>query len=133
MKILCRLPPLRRHLELRKIKSRRDGASHQSPVAGAFGGLPGVRRYRRLRLFAGGQIAAEPDHAPAVAIGDLQTQRSARVIMPDLDRIDAVPVRAFATRQQEIDRRGERASVGITSQVAKRLAIMSAFRVRLEA
>jgi hypothetical protein len=39
-------------------------------------------------------------------VGDLKDQRVARVIVPDFDRIDPMPVRAFAARQQEIDRGG---------------------------
>ena len=90
-----------------KSKPRRDGAADQRPVAGAFGGLPGLRRHDRLRYFAGGEIGTEPDAASAIAIGDLQHQRAAGVIVPDLHRIDAMPVRAFAARQQEIDRGGD--------------------------
>src|SRR5262249_37354302 len=59
-------------------------------------------------------------------------QRRARVIVPGLDRIDAMPVRAFATRQQEIDRGRIGASLRVVALVAKRLAIMPAFRMRLQ-
>src|SRR6266851_676565 len=52
--------------------------------------------------------------------------------MPGLDRIDTVPVRAFPARQQEIDRGGDRASVGIDARIAKGLAIMPTLRVRLQ-
>ena len=76
--------PLRRQFEFCKIESRRDGAPHQRPVAGAFGGLPGMRRHDGLRHFAGGEIGTEPDGAPVIAVGDLQYQRAAGVIMPDL-------------------------------------------------
>src|SRR4029077_4075564 len=50
----------------------------------------------------------------------------------DLDGINAMPVRALALRQQEIDRGGSRAAVGIGARVAKRLAIMPALRMRLQ-
>ena len=103
----------RRQLEFRKIESRRDGASDQRPVAGAFGRLPGMRRHDRLRHFAGGEIGSEPEAALAAVIGDLQGQRAAGVIVPDLDGIDAMPVRALAARQQEIDRGRTRAAVGV--------------------
>ena len=112
-----RRPALRRQFELRKIESRRDGASDQRPVAGAFGGLPCVRRHDRLRHFAGGEIGTEPDAALAVIVGNLQRQRAAGVIMPDLHRIDAMPMRALAARQQEIDRGGARASVGVDARI----------------
>src|SRR5882757_5677413 len=52
--------------------------------------------------------------------------------MPDLDRIDAMPVRTLAARQQEIDRGRPRTAAGIGAGIAKRLAIMPAFRMRLE-
>ena len=46
-------------------KSGRDGAADQRPVAGALGGLPGVRRHDRLRLLAGSEVGAEPDSCHA--------------------------------------------------------------------
>src|SRR4051794_39642846 len=92
-------PPLRRQLEFCKIKTGRDGAADQRPVAGAFGGLPRLRRYNRLRLIARGEIGAEPGAALAAIIGNLQGKRTAGVIMPDLHRIDAVPMRALVARQ----------------------------------
>src|SRR5258708_35463288 len=52
--------------------------------------------------------------------------------MPDLHRIDTMPVRTLAARQQEIDRGGEGASIGVAARVAKRLAIVAALGVRLE-
>ena len=108
-----RLPILRRQFEFRKVESGRDGAADQRPVAGAFGRLPGMRRHDRLRRFAGSEVGAEPDAALPAVIGDLQRQRAAGVIMPDLHRIDAMPVRALAARQQEIDRGRSRAPVGV--------------------
>src|SRR5882757_636732 len=43
-----------------------------------------------------------------------------------------MPVRALAARQQKIDRGGQRTAVGVGALITKRLAIMAAFRVRLE-
>ena len=88
-------------------------AADQGPVAVALGGLPGVRRHDRLRHFAGREIGAELDAALAAVIGDLQRQRRARVVVPDLDGIDAMPVRALAARQQEIDRGRSRTAAGV--------------------
>jgi len=51
--------------------------------------------------------------------------------MPDLDGIDAVPVRALLARQQEIDRCRSRASVGVGTRIVKGFAIMAAFGMRL--
>jgi len=96
-----RLPPVRRQFELRKIEPGRHGASNQRPVACACRGLPGLRGHDGLRHVACGEIRTENDAAP-VAIGDLQRQRTPGVIVPDLDRVDAMPVRTLAARQQKI-------------------------------
>ena len=60
-----------------------------------------------------------------------QCQRRAAVIVPDLDRVDAVPVRALAARQQKQDRGRGGAAVDHTG-IAEGLAIVPAFRMRLE-
>ena len=67
---LGRLPSLRREFECRKIKPGCDGAADQRPVAGALGGLPGMRRHDRLRLLAGGEIRAKPEAPLPVIISD---------------------------------------------------------------
>src|SRR6266481_6647787 len=113
-----RLPAFRRQLERCKIKSGRDRAADQGPVAAAFGGLPGVRRHDGLWQFAGREIRAEPETPLPVVIRSLQCQRAAGVIMPDLDRVDAMPVRALAARQQEIVRGGSRTSIGVGADIA---------------
>jgi hypothetical protein len=41
-------------------------------------------------------VRSEPDDRFLDAVDDLEFERRARVVMPDLDRVDAVPVRAFA-------------------------------------
>jgi hypothetical protein len=91
-----------------------------------------VRRHDRLRCFAASEIGAKPDAAPAAPIGDFQGQRVAGVIVPDLHRVDAVPVRALASREKEKDRGGSCATAAIKARVAKCLAIVAAFRVRLQ-
>src|SRR4029453_2838713 len=99
-----RLPTLRRQFELRKFESGSNRAADQGPVAGALGGLPRARGHDRLRPFVASHVGAEPDRVPGAALmGDLQDQRRAGVVVPDLDRIDTVPVRALSARQQEID------------------------------
>src|SRR5262245_16215305 len=127
-----RLPVLRCQLEFRKLESGRDGAADQRPVAGALGRLPCMRRHDCLRGFARGKIGAKRDAVLAVRIRDSQRQRTPCVIVPGLHGIDAMPVRAFAARQQEIDRGRSRAPVGIDAFVAKRFAIMAALGMRLE-
>ena len=105
--------PVRRQFEFREFKSRRDGASRQRPVAAASGGLPCLRRNDRLRHFARGEIGTKSNAAPIIAIGDMQGQCAAGVIVPDLDRVDAMPMRSSMARQQEIDRGRQRASAGV--------------------
>src|SRR5438094_938933 len=83
------------------------------PVGGAFGRLPGINGHDRLRPLAGGKIRAEPHRVRSAAvIGDLQRERVARIIMPGLDRIDAVPVRTLAAPEQVIDHGRSRTSLG---------------------
>ena len=126
-------PVLRRHLERCKLKSRRDRAAHQCPRAEAFGSLPVAGRHDTLRPLAHRDVRADL-HAADRAAGSrhLQHQRRTRVVVPDLGRIDAMPVRSLALRQQEIDRGGSGAAVRIGARVAKRLAEMPAFRMRLQ-
>src|SRR5258708_33271145 len=124
--LAIRRPILWRYLERRKIKTGCDRAAPQRPVTGAFGSLPCLYRDNGLRHFARSEIGTEPDAAPAAIVCDLQAQRVACVIMPDFDRIDAMPVRALAPRQQEMDRRGQRTAVRDDATGTKRLAILPA-------
>src|ERR1700681_3941367 len=99
--------------ERRKIESGCDRAPDQRPVAAAFGGLPGMRRHDGLRQFTCREVGAESKTPLPVVIRDPQRQRAAGVIVPDLYRIDAMPVRALAARQKEIDRGGSRTPAGV--------------------
>src|SRR3954452_11399616 len=54
------------------------------------------------------------------------------MVVPDLHRIDAMPVRAFAACQQKVDRRRGGAPTGVSAAVPERLAKMPAFGMRLE-
>src|SRR4029078_9557026 len=128
---LTRLPILRRQFKCRKIKSGRHGAADQRLVPVAFGGLQGRRRHDRLRLFAGGEVRPEPEAPLSIVIRDLQRQRVACVKWTELNGIDAMPVRTLAAWQQEIDHGGPRAAVCVGTGIAKRLAIIAAFRMRL--
>ena len=86
--------------------------SVQSPVVSAA--LPGMRRHDRLRPLAALEIGPEPHRVRrAAVIGDPQAQRAAGVIVPDLHRVDAMPMRAVAARQQKIDRGGAGATLGV--------------------
>src|SRR5262249_27414147 len=63
---------------------------------------------------------------------DLELERCPRVVEPSLDRIDLVPVRALAAREQKIGHgRGRARAIHLTG-VAERFAKMSAFGMRLE-
>src|SRR5579871_2139776 len=68
----------------------------------------------------------------AALMRDPQDQRTSGIVVPGLDRIDAVPVRAVAAHEQEVDRGGMRAPVGIDALVAKSLAVIPAFGMRPE-
>ena len=62
---------------------------------------------------------------------NVERQRRAGVKMPDLHRVDAMPMRALAAREQEIDRGRGRAAVDHAG-IAEGLAEMPAFGMRLE-
>src|SRR5262249_12035012 len=64
-------------------------------------------------------------------IDHFELERRARVIVPDFDRVDPVPARALAARQQKENRSGSRAAFNLP-RVAKGFAIVPALRVRLE-
>src|ERR1700681_878353 len=106
-------PSPRRPLKFSKLESRCNGAFDQRPVAAALGGLPRLRRHDGLRHLARGEIGPESELARAIAVGDLQLERGAGVRVPDLARIDAMPVRALPPCQQEIDRSGDGSAVRI--------------------
>ena len=76
-------------------------------------------------------IGAEPEHFFLGAVNQRQFQRRAGVVVPDLHRVDAVPMRSFAVRQQIQDRGRGRAAVDLP-RIAEGFAVMAAFRMRLE-
>ena len=83
-----------------------------------------------MRPFAGGEIGAERQRDALRPVRDLEPQRRAGVIVPDFDRIDAVPMRALAARQQEVDCRRRRAVIADGVGIAKCLAEVPAFGMR---
>lgn len=105
----------------RPASSRRSLSRLATPARARW--LAALRRRR-------GRVKA--DRARSAAAGDFKHQRAAGVKMPDLDRVDAMPVRAFAAREQEIDRGRNGASIRIEARVAKSFAKMPAFGMRLE-
>ena len=62
---------------------------------------------------------------------NFQFQGRASVIVPDFGSIDAMPVRPFTARQQEVDR-GRRSAPANSLCVPERLAEMAAFGMGLE-
>src|ERR1700722_1459262 len=140
---LLRLPIRRRQLEGGEFETRHHRAADQRPVAARDRRLPGVRRNDALRALAGREIAAEHDALAAARRRNFELERRARVPMPDLDRVDAMPVRTLAARQQKIDRGGRRtgdADAALPRErgrqrerdIAKGLPVMPAFRMRLQ-
>src|SRR5260370_16707282 len=82
IKLVRRLPALRRYLKRCKIKTGCDGAAHQRPVAGAFGSLPSLYGDNGLRHFARGEIGTE-SHAPLPAlVANFHSHPVARLVMP---------------------------------------------------
>lgn len=123
----------RREGEAVEGKRGRDGAAYQRPVACGFGRLPVIHRHDALWPMASGDVGAEyldPCRA-LLGVGGAQTQRRARVKMPDLGRVNLVPVTGRARLEQEIDR-------GACGAVARRgvghpcLAVEPAFGMRRE-
>src|SRR5258708_27064978 len=110
-----------------ELEGRRPRAADQRPSAERARGLPDLARHHGLRLLADAEVLAEPHMVQALAVlAQRQFQRRAGIVMPDLVGIgDFVPVRAFATLQQEVDRR--------TFGRAERLDIVAALGMRLQA
>jgi len=92
-----------------------------------------MSRHDNLRPLAADKSAAERYAFGAFRLaGYFQRQRRARVPMPDFDRVNAMPVRAFSGCEQKINCGRCRAITVDLSRVAKNFAKMTAFRMRLE-
>src|SRR5689334_16418269 len=94
-------PARRGQFESVKRKSGRNSTSGERPVAEAFGRLPGARGYRHLRHLAGMNVGTKSENLFLGAVDDLELERSASVIMPNLHCVDAVPVRSVPACKQE--------------------------------
>src|ERR1051325_11058083 len=99
-----RAPALGRELEALELEAWRDRAADQGPVAERFSGLPGACRHHGLRALAERQIRSEPQRLRACAVVDLKLQRAAGMPVPGFGGVGAVPVRALAALEQEVDR-----------------------------
>ena len=126
-----RRPPLGREFECGEIEGRRDGTVDQRPVAERPCRLPGVGGHDNLRSILCFQFLAEPVRLLVLIFrGDGKFQRRTRVMVPDLDGVDAMPGRGLAGAQQVINRCARAAPAG-WRLVAENLAVMPAFRMRL--
>ena len=85
-----------------------------------------------LRALAVREVGSEADRLDWRALRrDAKFEWSARIKMPDLHCVDAVPVRSFARLQQKVD--GGRAGTAVgAGLIAKRFAKVSALRMRRE-
>ena len=127
-------------IRTRRIRMPERRCSRPASNRRSLRGLPAPGRHDSLGTLARRQIRAEHEAAnrSGLGVGDLQHQRRAGVKMPDLGGVDAVPVRAFAARQQEIDRgrRGPPApripGYARKGGIAKRLAEMAALGMRTQ-
>src|SRR5581483_3633644 len=124
-------PAGRGEFEIIELEAGRHGAADQSPVAQRFRGLPGARRDRELRHLVGVNVGAQRHDLLLGAVDHFELERAAGVIVPDLDGVDAVPVRALAAGQQEQDG-GRSGAAVMAARVAEGLAVMPAFGMRLE-
>ena len=98
----------RRHIEVRKVEARCDGATTQRE---AFADDPrGLQRARGddpLRAFAGEQAWTELDSTMVSgAIDGVKFESRARVVVPDFIAQHAVKGRELARAEQKIDGRG---------------------------
>src|SRR5215468_10837427 len=119
-----------------KLKSGRDRAANEGPGPKRFGRLPHACIDHRLRSLAGQQIGSKPHAVDAAISGQPEHERRTGVVVPDLRRVEVMPVRALARAEQEIDR-GRNATFGLarpqgSCRIAEGLAIMSPLRMRLE-
>src|SRR3546814_5757590 len=94
-----------------------------------------LHRHDALRPLAGGDVGTERQlrHGGAGFCREAEPQGRAGMPVPDLDRIDAVPVRALARLQQEIDRRRARPAGGVGLRITEGLGEIPTFGMRLQA
>ena len=58
-------------------------------------------------------IGTQPEDLFLGSIDHFELKGRARVVVPNLDRVDPVPMRALPTRQQKEDRGGSRAALNL--------------------
>src|SRR5215467_8436686 len=129
--LVARRPGPGREFESLERKSGCDSASGQCPGTKALRGLPGACRHRHLRYLARMDVGAQTENLFLGTVDHFELERRAGVIVPDFDRVDPMPMRAFAARQQKENRGGGGAAVNLP-WVAEGFAIVPALRVWLE-
>src|SRR4051812_17278706 len=98
------MPALGRHFEAVKGESGRHGAAHQRPGTERARCLPAEARHDHLRSFALAEIRAEAMHIDMPAImREAEIQWRARMPVPDLIGIDAMPMTDLAFAQEIVD------------------------------
>jgi hypothetical protein len=129
---VARLPNYRRKLKPFEAKTRGNGAAHQRPCAERLRCLPGVPWHDDLRALPVRQVRPEPYRLNRRTLqSDAKRQRRTSIEMPDLDRIDAMPVRSLACLQEKVDRGRVRSAIRAWF-VSKHLAKVPALRMRLK-
>ena len=99
-----RFPARRCEIEAVGGERGRHRAADERPVASAPRRLPRVRGHDQLWSFAVREIGAEHRGEDAAGGRGRMVDRRAEIVMPDLDRVDAMPLRHFAGLQEEVDR-----------------------------
>ena len=77
------------------------GAAGERPMTETFRCLPSAGWHHRLWDFACMDISAETEDFFFRAIDQFKFERRARVIVPNLNCVDAMPMRTLATGQQK--------------------------------
>jgi hypothetical protein len=77
-------------------------------------------------------VGAQAEDLFLGSVDHFELQWRAGVIVPDFDRVDPVPMRALAARQQKKNRGGSRAAFNLP-RIAECFAIMPALRIISEA
>ena len=126
------IPALGRELEMLELKRRGHGAADQGPFAQRARRLPFVRRNDDLRALAGRQIRAEYTTTRVLSFdAGRKLERRARIEVPDLGCIDAVPVGALVGLEQIVDRGASPARVAAVMPPC--FGVVAAFGMRGEA
>ncbi len=84
-----------------ELKTGRYGASDQRPVPRRFRGLPSAGRHNSLGLLAAKDVRAKRDTNALPTVIDVKPYGSTGMKVPNLGRVDAVPMRTLTPGEQE--------------------------------